>query len=224
MNIKKFFILIFMLFFSGVASAESFIEFVIVGRVWPDHKWGHVSLRVKDDNQDLVFDFGRYGKMWGFFNTEGEPILRVWKNASAKHLKYQKEGNPVIHTIRFAATPAQIQGTLRRFNLLTKGIKPYSKSATLDYYRLKNAVFHSLNNNCVTMSVSGFMHGMPHINANNSSYAKGDDLYFWARIKAVTLEYDNESSRWGHIWWPQDLLNLLQNEYVSKGLATEETY
>lgn len=223
-SIKKYLLMLTILFTAGMAQAESFVEFIVVGRVWPDHKWGHVSLRVKDDTRDLIFDFGRYGKMWGFFNTEGDPILRVWKNANEKHMRFQKEGNPVVHTIRFAATPQQVEGVLRRFDLLTEGIKPYSKSSTLDYYRLKNQAFHSMYNNCVTMSVQGFMNGLPQINVNSSKYAKGEDLYFWARVKAVGLAYDNAEGTWSHIWWPQDLLNLLQKEYVSKGLATEETH
>lgn len=219
--LKKYFIFFAILLASATSLAESFAEFVLVDKVWPDHKWGHVSLRVKDGGQDLIFDFGRYGKMWGFFDTEGDPVLRVWKNANEKHMKFQKEGNPKIHTIRFQITSQQAQGILSYFDKLTRGIKPYSSSKTLDYYDLGSPDFHAVNNNCTTMSINAFTHGLPHLNVNNKKYAKGEDLYWWARTQAVRISYDRTQKRWQHIWWPQDLLSNLRTEFVSKKLAVE---
>lgn len=221
-SLKRSLVVIAILLVSSSALAESFVEFVVVDKVWPEHKWGHVSLRVKTDAQDYVFDFGRYGKMWGFFDTEGEPILRVWKNASNQHLKYQREGNPKIYAVRFQATNAQAQAVLGYFDRLTQGLKPYSSSKTLEYYNLKKPDFHAVNNNCTTVSVAAFMAGLPNMNVNNSDYAKGDGLYWWARSQATSIDYDRTRKRWLHIWWPKDLLSNLRGEFVSKGFAVEQ--
>ncbi|RYZ78293.1 MAG: hypothetical protein EOP04_29995, partial [Proteobacteria bacterium] len=174
MSLKRFFVAAAILMTSVSAFAESFVEFVIVDKVWPDHKWGHVSLRVKDDAQDLIFDFGRYGKMWGFFDTEGEPVLRVWKNANDKHIKYQKEGQPKIHNVRFNVTSNEAQAVLAYFEGLTKGIKPSSASKHLDLYNLGAPAFHAVNNNCTTLTIAAFTHSFPHMNVNNSEFAKGE--------------------------------------------------
>ncbi len=219
---RSFLIAVVIFFATTFAHAETFVEFIVVGKVWPEHKWGHVSLRVKDAETDLVFDFGRYGRMWGLFNSQGEAILRVWKNARS-HLDAQREGGPVIRAIRFPATSAQAQSVLKYFEGLS-GAKLYHRSADADWYHISSTVFHPINNNCVTMAIRGFMRGLPAINVNRSSYAKGDGLYVWARVKARGTSYNSSRKTWNHVWWPQDLLTLLQREYVAKGLAVGKVY
>ncbi|MBC7370803.1 MAG: hypothetical protein H7326_04515 [Bdellovibrionaceae bacterium] len=223
MNFKKALLVIVLLFTSGTAFAESFVEFVIVDKVWPDHKWGHVSLRVKDDATDMVFDFGRYGKMWGFFDTEGEPILRVWKHANEQHLKYQKEGQPQIHNVRFQVSSNDAQAVLAHFEKLTRGLKPFSSTKHLDYYNLQSPTFHAISHNCTTLSIEAFSSAFPNMKVDSTEFAKGEGLYKWAKIKAVSLDYDSRTKRWGHIWWPQDLLESLRSQFVANGLAEETT-
>lgn len=220
-SIKKLIAVGAILMWGAIASAESFVEFIILDKVWPDHKWGHVSLRVKTDAKDYVYDFGRYGKMWGNFNTEGEPILRVWKNANDKHTKFQKAGNPTIHVIRFQATKEQAENVMQYFTDWMKGVKAYQGDNELKYFNLGSPAFHSLRHNCTTMSISGFMRGFPEYDANDSRFALGDGLYWWARPKASGIDFDSRHNTWVYIWWPKDLLNLLQQKYVRQGLAEE---
>lgn|GEM_PF-1234344 len=53
---------------------------VIVGLPYGTHKIGHTAVRVTGpDGQDVVYDFGRYGKVWGPLKMQGEGILRVWR-------------------------------------------------------------------------------------------------------------------------------------------------
>ena len=220
-SLKFTFLFFITLLISVSAGAKSFVEFLVVDKVWPDHKWGHVSLRVKDDDQDLIFDFGRYGKMWGFFDTEGDPVLRVWKNANAEHTKYQKAGNPKIHAVHFSVSDREAQNILNYYENLTRGIKPYESNEHLDYYNLGSPAFHAINHNCTTLSIAAFHAGAPRAQINDSAYAQGDGLYWWARAKATKFDYNPRIKRWGHIWWPKDLLNNLRAQFIAKGLATE---
>lgn len=75
---KNVFVIFSCLIISLTVTAESFVEFVIADVEWPETKWGHVSLRVVQDDKDLVFDFGRYGAMWGTFDSEG--LIRTPKS------------------------------------------------------------------------------------------------------------------------------------------------
>ncbi|WP_447890792.1 hypothetical protein [Pseudomonas hormoni] len=43
-----------------------------------EHLFGHAALRVVVGSKDITYDFGRYGKTWGTFDSEGEGVLNVW--------------------------------------------------------------------------------------------------------------------------------------------------
>jgi len=63
------------------ASAQEYVEFLMGDRTEETRKWSHVSLRVVTGKQDMIFDFGRYGRMWGKRNASEGELLRVWKKA-----------------------------------------------------------------------------------------------------------------------------------------------
>lgn len=214
---KSLIIIFTSLFISLTTFAESFVEFIIADVSWPETKWGHVSLRVVHEDKDLVFDFGRYGAMWGFFDTEGAPILRVWKNAAQAHLNYLKKGGGPVTEIRFAADADSAERILAFYDRLTKGHKPYSTSPQKDYYDTKTPAFHSINHNCTTVAIEAFNEGFPQYNVNNLKYAVAVNLSGIFRMAANDYAYDNKNSRWKHIWWPMDLRALLEKEYVNKG-------
>lgn len=46
---------------------------------------GHVAVRMRtfDEDREVVYDFGRYGKVWGKLRLQGEGILRVWRGPRA---------------------------------------------------------------------------------------------------------------------------------------------
>lgn len=209
--------------FSLSAFAESFIQFVVVGKVWPEHKWGHLSLRISNSIRDEVYDFGRYGAMWGPWNTQGEPILRVWTNARA-HLIAQKDGNPRIDIVTVTATESEANAAFHYFDKLTGSLSPRSKNAHHAEYRLRIADFHAINNNCVTMSMNAFYAAQPHYQGLGPRYARGDDLYFWARPKANNISYIKSQGRWNHLWWPKDTLNFLKAEILAKRRGFAEVY
>lgn len=212
---KTIFIFFTSLFISLTTFAQSFVEFIIADVSWPETKWGHVSLRVVHEDKDLVFDFGRYGAMWGFFNTEGAPILRVWKNAAKAHLDYLKKGGGPVTEIRFATDAAAAERVLAFYDRLIKGRKPYSSTFQTDYYDTKTPAFHSINHNCTTVAIEAFSEGLPHYRVNNPKYAVATELSGIFRIAANDYAYDSKNKRWKHIWWPMDLRALLEKEYVN---------
>lgn len=209
--------------FSLSAFAENFIQFIVVGKVWPEHKWGHLSVRISNSVRDEVYDFGRYGEMWGPWNTQGEPVLRVWKNAQA-HLISQTEGRPRIDIITISSSEAQANAAFNYFDRLTGSLSPRSKNAHVEEYRLKIADFHAINNNCVTMSMNAFYAAHPQYRTLGPRYALGDDLYFWARPKANNISYIKSQGRWQHLWWPKDVLNFLRAEILAKKRGFAEVY
>ena len=48
-----------------------------------EHTYGHAALRVTTTAADRVFDYGRYGREWGFGDSEGDGMLRVWTDFNA---------------------------------------------------------------------------------------------------------------------------------------------
>lgn len=222
---KNVFVIFSCLIISLTVTAESFVEFVIADVEWPETKWGHVSLRVVQDDKDLVFDFGRYGAMWGTFDSEGAPILRVWKNAAQDHLNYLKKGGGAITEIRFEATPEQIDIILNFYENMTKGIKPYGVTKKVEYYDTKKPTFHSIRYSCTTVVVNAFNLAYPDYDVNNTKYAvvrSGMNPFF--RSVAKRYAYNSKKGTWSHMWWPMDLKDLLLKEHVQKGQATQKKY
>lgn len=214
-KVTSTFLFIFFSFISLAGYAQSFMEFIVVGKAWPEHKWGHLSLRIKDPVRDEIYDFGRYGEMWGPLNSEGEPILRVWTKANKSHLRYQKRGDPKIEVVNIPTSEAQSQAAFAYFDHLRQGAKADAVRPYLTEYKLRGPSFHVVNHNCVTVAMGAFYTAFPELEKRGPRYARGDGLYFWARAKTNNVSYNKREDRWNHLWWPQDVLDFLEAEVVS---------
>ena len=66
---------------------------IIVGLPYGKHTIGHTAVRVNtfDDDQEVIYDFGRYGKTWGPHGMQGEGVMRVWKGPQAVRKYLQKQ-------------------------------------------------------------------------------------------------------------------------------------
>ena len=65
---------------------------VIVGFPYGTHRIGHTAVRVSTpDGDDVIYDFGRYGRVWGPLKMQGEGILRVWRGRRAARRYIQKQ-------------------------------------------------------------------------------------------------------------------------------------
>ena len=65
---------------------------IIVGLPYGKHKIGHTAVRVKMNNgQDVIYDFGRYGKVWGPLKMQGEGLMRVWRGDEESQYYIKKQ-------------------------------------------------------------------------------------------------------------------------------------
>jgi hypothetical protein len=208
------------------SGGETYVEFLIGDLSWPERKWGHVSLRVVGPGSiDKIFDFGRYGKMWGIKGgSEGEPILRIWKAGTfEKYRAYHHRDGGITKRIRFESEEWRNKRILAYYERMIKGARRVSGGDIVGYNTQVNyPTFHAVDVNCTTVSINAFMEGFAY-QVNSIRYARGRDLYGWAVGTARERSYNSRTDRWNHIWWPLDLLDLLEEQFVAKGLATEST-
>lgn len=212
---------------ASVAAApgeENYVEFLIGDLSWPERKWGHVSLHVVGPGKiDKIFDFGRYGKMWGIKGgSEGDPILRVWRAGTfEKYRAYHHRDGGTTKRIRFESEPWRNQRILAYFDRMIQGAPRIGGHEIAGYNTSANhPTFHAVDVNCTTVTIHAFMEGFSY-QVDSIRYARGRDLYGWARGTAQERSYDSRTGRWNHIWWPLDLRDLLEEQFVAKGLATE---
>ncbi|MBN8540118.1 MAG: hypothetical protein J0L82_06990 [Deltaproteobacteria bacterium] len=211
-------------FFSltGSASAQEYVEFLIGDRTEETRKWGHVSLRVVTGSQDHIFDFGRYGRMWGKRDaSEGEPILRVWKKG--KYSTYRnlhlKDGG-TTKRYQFVSNPQRSAKILDYFASMTKGAPLQLSNSSFDAYVANYKTFHAVDVNCTTVSIDAFEKGFPEYRLHQPNYSIGRDLGFILKGAAqANGQYDSQEMNWPRVWWPLDLMALLEEQYVRSGQA-----
>ena len=202
--------------------AEEFVEFLIGDRTEETRKWGHVSLRVVTGKQDIIFDFGRYGRMWGKRDaSEGEPILRVWKKG--KYSTYRnlhlKDGG-TTKRYQFTSNPQRSARILDYFAAMTKGAPLQLSNSSFDAYIANYKTFHAVDVNCATVSIDAFEKGFPEYRLHQPSYSVGRDLGFLLKGAAqANGQYDAQEMNWPRIWWPLALMALLEEQYVRPGHA-----
>lgn len=205
------------------ANASSYrVEFLIGDRVDPTRKWGHVSLRVVGDGKDVIYDFGRYGRMWNK-DAEGDPIVRVWTNKYNQYVAdVLKEGGTTTRFV-FASTYARNAAIISSYERIIHSGKAHQKTGSWSSYVVGGRAFHAVDYNCTTTAIDHFMAGFPEYNLHISSYAKARDLGFFLSGAAQGYgRYDTGTGRWSRVWWPLDLRAILQDLYVKKGLAQSE--
>lgn len=121
-----------------------------------EHKYGHVAIRVHGKGYNYVFDFGRYGKTWGLFDSKGEGIMNVYKDGS----KYLKNEQRIRNSVGFnlSTTSEEDQKVIDYYMNLAKEGEVYKTGAVPGgggtAYKLKKDYF-ALDNNCTTKSAEG---------------------------------------------------------------------
>jgi hypothetical protein len=213
------------------AFALSQVEFFVGDRVDPTRKWGHVSLHVVQDDPnalggeyDLIFDFGRYGRMW-HKDAEGDPILRVWDHAVAQYIRYHMDEGGTTKRYTFTSTPERNAVILAWYQDAIARGSHYTRDdeGKWDAWLIGTRAFHAVDFNCTTTSISAFMIGFPEYNLNIRAYAKARTLGFFIREAAKSYGGYRDGT-WGHIWWPLDLRAALEEVFAARGLATVQAY
>lgn len=177
---------------------------------------GHVALRVRGPGIDKIYDFGRYGGMWGKFNTEGEPVLRLWNETTYKYFKRRiREVGTKMHRFVFKANKEQVENVIERIE--SSIIQRYRGERNIiidgaDNFTLSGGDFHYLKRNCTTVSSSALIEEL-NLSINSSKnvkkYGKMSGL---RRSHRNAVKLASRSRDRKHIWWPTDLKNLLIGE------------
>lgn len=133
---------------------------MIVGNPYVDslgkkHPYGHMAIRVKNEAVDVVYDFGRYRKTWGLFDSEGEGILNI--RDGKKYINSEQQIRD-SKGFTFKTTMAQDEKAMKYFekqinNKEAKFLFNIDQK-TGKRYKLKEN-YHYKKKNCVTESING---------------------------------------------------------------------
>ena len=123
-----------------------------------EHPYGHLALRVFNSTEgyDYVFDFGRYGNIWGLGGSSGDGVLNVYTSSE----NYKKSEQALRNSVGFIkpTTTEQDKQIIAYFQTLTDEGEKYKTGAVPGgggiAYKLVDD-YYALNNNCVTKSNEG---------------------------------------------------------------------
>ncbi len=180
---------------------EQDVAFVI-GGPYGSHRYGHVALRVYDDdgNQyDKTYDFGRYQGVRGDFGEIGDGILKVWNDFN-KYIESEKSIGRITNTYIFKTNKEHDLKIIGQYNDMIKELG--IEKAAGDYmkqYKL-NADYHWGKNNCTTISKTNFELGTD-INLGEDITGRGLN---WIEKQAAKIKGYPEKT-----FMPQDIENIL---------------
>jgi len=146
---------------------------LLVGGPYGDHRYGHTAVRVSTDKLDKVFDYGRYRNSWGFGNSEGEGILRIWNDFNA-YIHEENSLGRVTTGFVYETTEESAQKVLEFFEQRIAG-KPLLSNKTDKKVVLLDTYF-ALGPNCTTLSVDALRRVFPEIDRNWSVFQQGRGL------------------------------------------------
>jgi hypothetical protein len=177
--------------------------------------YGHVALRVVNAGSDKTYDYGRYGKTWGFGDSQGEGMLRIWSDFG-KYITGENATGRTTTGYTFTVTPEEAQKVDDYFSGKIAGITPNQDRGYMKQYKLADD-YDALSSNCTTLSVEGAKQALPNIDKHASSFNEGRGLGFGEKIAAKAAGWP------GHIFMPQDLGALLSGTSGTEK-PTIETY
>jgi len=136
---------------------------LIIGKPYIDskgkeHPYGHVALRVFNatEGYNIIYDFGRYGGVRGFLDSEGDGILNVYNDGDS-YLKSEMKTRSSVGYMKPTTTyqdklvMAHFSTMIKEGNVYKNGVVPGGGGTA---YKLKRD-YHVLKNNCTTVSCGG---------------------------------------------------------------------
>lgn len=178
-----FLILIFFSFFIYAENTEKFAPEVklYIGLPYGTHNIGHSFVRVStgDHHSEVIYDFGRYGKSWGYLNFSGEGIMRVWRGRKAVEFflkKQQRFRDFIEYTIK--VKPETHRKIYEYYESLLKKAKLVEEHPNHKRFRLKRD-FDGVTVQCTAMALEGLrlkMNRTDYETLLNPSFNKGRGL------------------------------------------------
>ena len=143
----------------GIALPSAHALEVIVGLPYGTHKIGHTAVRLTGpDGQDVVYDFGRYGKVWGPLKMQGEGILRVWRGdkSAQRYITKQRSFRSSIGYV-IALSPKEEREAYAYYEELVRTAR-WSKDYPLHTrYRLARD-YDGVLTQCTSIALEGIKH------------------------------------------------------------------
>ncbi|MEE3936003.1 hypothetical protein V2I68_10615 [Pseudomonas viridiflava] len=140
-----------------VVVSGPYMEILIGGPYTKDeeeHLFGHAALRVVVADKDITYDFGRYGKTWGRFDSEGEGVLNVWTSFNT-YIAAEKSLTRTTTGFVYYLERAEADAVIAHFeNLVANRKEVRRKMATSTRYVLPSD-YHPTTNNCTTVTIEG---------------------------------------------------------------------
>jgi hypothetical protein len=140
-----------------------------------EHTYGHAALRVTTSKVDRVFDYGRYGREWGFGDSEGDGMLRVWTDFNA-YIAGENSYGRVTTGFVYEVPEERAEAVLAHFDQKTAGKTPTKKSRppTMNEYRIED--YYALGPNCTTVTLDGARVALPGIDRDRAQHSQGRGL------------------------------------------------
>ncbi len=153
---------VFLCFLLLAPASASALE-VIVGMPYGDHPIGHTAVRVRtfDSDEAVIFDFGRYSKVWGYLRFQGEGVMRVWRGPEAIRKYFAKQQSfrdSIGYEIK--VTPKEERRILAYYEGLLKSAVWVKEYPLHKRYRLASD-YHGVYNQCTSMSLEGLKKVLP---------------------------------------------------------------
>jgi len=157
---------------------------VLVGGAYKDHPFGHAALKISDSSGDAVYDFGRYGKVWGTGDSLGQGILRVWGNFKA-YISGENALGRTTTGYSWNISDADAARVRAHYDgLANYGGKPDAGGRPFTRYQLKND-YDAVVRNCTTMTLDGLSVAKG-INVMNMKYHDSSGLGIVERTALMT--------------------------------------
>lgn len=179
-----------------------------------DHPYGHVALRVTTGEVDHIFDYGRYGREWGFGDSEGEGMLRVWTDFSA-YISSENSYGRKTKAFTYEVLEEKAKDVLKHFEKKIEGKSPTKKSRPPKMKEYQIEDYYALGPNCTTMSVDGAKIALPKIDNDRVSFRQGRGLSFTERSLANLRGWPEK------IVMPGDLQAMLEANSAIKPKQTQ---
>ncbi len=163
------------------------------------HTYGHTALRVTTNEQEHVYDFGRYAGEQG---PTGQGRLRTWTDFKS-YIAGQNAYKRVTTGFHYSISNQQAEHINSHFKGLIAARLPIkNKGRYMTEHRLA-ADYHALTNNCVTTSMTGAKLAITDLEHDVASHNQGRGMSSTERVAARLVGWP------GYIFMPEDLQAML---------------
>ena len=135
---------------------------IIVGLPYGTHRIGHTAVRVSPPGKrEVIYDFGRYGRVWGPLRMQGEGIMRVWRGRRQVRRYLQKQmsyRDSIGYDI--AVSPEEEQRVYRYYEDLLANARWSRPGSLHKRYRLAED-YDGVFTQCTSVALNGLKHVWP---------------------------------------------------------------